>query len=776
MDDKAISIVLQNIFGSHANRIRYGLSLIQNSTNENYQFIMKFVETPSVIWKRLLQYNTAEILDVSRNYCELRPKFPSTKIKFVKGTSQAILTRSISLIDVKESEDSKCAMNLAYVDYKKMAAPMNLETVDTYKLRTQYVHLFSWKVARCEYTYGEAENDSRLLNGPVDKYDVECTYVGTPVSILENFLKLVSLIDINYSYQHILLIQKGIVSLRLPSIITNKFMNEVPVEKCIIMDIPSTDFKNVNVYENLWKPNDISISELNHEIYYKAPYVKDVLVSKYATIVRQTMCVKSGEEYDIVYGEPIDVANFKMIEPIEKPASWDDIMSNHVRFLAIYGSNMYYYSDTLDITYSPTKHYTYLNLWRFTLPLSTFDHNDTLRLRHDGGKWVMAKDVSNKDVSDKDVSNKDVSDNYIMADVSESETFNKMSIAYCHKFFTVPKESRITSIIKLLYQYIVETIITNNPHEYVIHAFDPQVIDSTEMIRICNMNNLIIIGKKPSVLNYFNAIVDNKSVRALYSNTSMNDGIPNVEVVSSCNVNMLLHETSFINNSIDVLYLQNSFGAINTLPRLIKFQKDTSKILSKRGKLYITFFNMNTLGIHNEELFLTTLFEPEYIIRRIVKKSLMQNGNVLIEKDIDAKSLLKVHELRTPFSDYFTVVQSKTKANVKTEVSENIFEYAVGAHYLYVMYPSYYTQKEISIYDELIKERKAPIVPFHLLDDLKYYAIDPTILRIFGDSSYTSIPYKTQVITSIISRTENYTYVLNMNNEKVFNSLQINVY
>ena len=748
MDDKAISIVLQNIFGSHSNRIRYGLSLIQNSITENYQFVMKFATTPSSIWRRLLLHNASEIVDVSRTYCELRPKFPSTKIKFVKDTSQSIITRSVSLIDIKESEDSKCTMNLSYVDYKKVSDSVNLESLAVYKLRTQCVHIFSWKVARCEYTYGESENDLRLLNGPVDKYDVECTYVGTPSNILENFLRFIALVDTDYSYQRVLLKQRGIVPLQLPSIITNKFMNHVAVEKCTIMDIPSTDFKSVNVYESIWKPNDVLISEVDNEIYYKAPYTKAILVSKYATIIRQTMCVKCADGYFIVFGDDVNNDNFKMIKPIDTPTSWNDVIANHENFLVIYGDLMYYYSNTLDIVYLPTKHYSYLNLWKFVLPSTVQNYSNPLKLRYEGDKWIINDEIENT-----------------TDDTNENEAFNKMSIAYCHRFFTSPKESLLTSIIKLSYQYITETIMINNPHEYVIHVFDPQIIDSTELIKICNMNNLILVGKKSSILNYFNAIVDNKSVRALYSNTSMHETIPNVEVVSTCNINTLLHETSFINNSIDVLYLQNSFGSINTLPKLIRFQRDVSKILSKRGKLYLTFFNMNTLGVHNDELFMTVMFEPEYITKRITKKSMSQGGNIVIEADINSDDLTKVYQLRSSLTDYFTVVRSK-----------HFHEYNVNGHYLYVMYPSYYTQKVMAVYDEVIPHGTSPIVPFNLTDDLKYYAIDPRVLRIFGESTYTTIPYKTQVITNIISRTENYAYVLNANNEKVFNSLQINVY
>ena len=743
MDDRAASIVLQSIFGSYSNRIKSGINLIRKSTNENHQIVIRFVEDSNTVWNTFIQNTKSDIIKKSDIYCEYKPKFPTTRIKFVKDITQAIITRMVTILDAKESEDSKCAISISYIEHKKNDDTLtNLELCNVYKIKSKILNMYSWTISLCEYTYGDSETDHRLLNGPIDKYDVECVYVGTPKLIYENFLRLIALLNPEYDYKSVLLAERRYTKLNMPAIITNKFMNEAKISKCSIFDIPNTDFKNIVFYNNLWKPLDYVIVEGNKELMY-IENSSNILTTNYKTIIKQSICLKIGDEYKSIYDFPT----------IKNISSWSELIDNYSTFVIEYDNNLYYYSDTLHIYYSPESDYKYVSLWNFTLPSNIKDYNVPIELKNESGLWKVIPSVEHND------------------EENELEMFNKMSIAYSSKFSELPKTTDLNPIIYLIYQYITETNIISNAHETVIHVFDSNVISSSELIRICEIDELILIGKKPSIVNYFDNIVHPKTICSLYSNTLLSNQFPNIEVANDLNINSLIMKTSFVNNSIDIIYLQNSFSRLNTFPRIIKFKEASKKILSKRGKLFVVFFNIDSLKPSHEDYevddFINCMFEPKYSYNKIRKQT--PNESIVIKYDVNENDLNTIYHQRIVVNS-FTVICSSN------DINTNLFhKYRIKDKYVYVLYPTDMI-RYINEYESILSSNEIPIKQFYLDNEIKYYTLSPRVFNVFGKCNLSVIPYKTKTLTGIISKTEAYAHLLNSHNEKIFNSLQLNIY
>ena len=752
MDDRAASIVLQNIFGSYSNRMKSGMALMRKSIHENYQMTMRFIENPTSVWDSFCKNAKLDITNKVDTYCEYKPKFPTARIKFVKDITQSIITRMVTILDAKESVDSKCSVNISYVDCMKYVEdPMHLELASVYKIVSHSIIINSWRVSMCEYTYGDSETDTRLINGPIDKYIVECSYVGAPKLIYVNFLKLVGMLNSDYDYKLVLLKERGTTKLSLPTVITNKFMNETPISKCIIYDVPNTNFQNIVFYENLWKPLDLAVVESGKEILYKEPPNTNILTSKYEAIIYQAICVKDDNDYKVISENHI--CHFEKARVINNPKSWESVINNHDMFVVSYDNVLYYYSKTFNIQYSVVGVYKYLTLWSFTVPSYLRYYNRPIELQNKNGSWMLEKELT--ECSD-----------------DETETFNKMAIVYSDVFSPLPKISKLSPIIRLIYQYITETNIIGMPHDMVIHIFDENIISSSELIHMCKMDDLILIGKKPSVVNYFDFIIHSKTICSLYSNTLLSSQFPNIEVANNFDINSLIRETSFVNNSVDILYLQNSFDNIDTLPKMIKFKEATNKILSKRGRLYIAFFNADVLNIErNKNAFvddlINCLFEPAHVYTKQRRRT--SNENIFIKRNVDAEELDEIYMRRKRFDNVFTVVYTPQKIE-----TDDFHTYSLEDGYLYVMYPK--SLEYIDIYEKIIKSKQLPINSFELEPGIKYYAISQCALELFGKCLLKVVPYKTRVLTNIISRTETFAHLLNSQYEKIFNSLQLNIY
>lgn len=775
MNDKYINIILQNLFGSYSNRILAGINLIQMSTTENYQLSLKFSNNHSVVWEKIKEYDDKEHTFKLHYYTEYKTKFPSTRLKFIKENNQELLTRLITILDVRESQDSNASISIAYVDAKKFCPNNGLCEHSIYKIDSEHVKLFGWDIANSKYTYGESTKDKRLLNGPIDRTVVECSYVGIPRLIKENLLKLLGLIDKKYDYKSILLDINSVNLFKTPSILTNRFMNKISPRECTIYKTNSTDFYNIITYENLWNPEDVVIVKNGKEIYNYSKK-SDITTKYYSTVISQALCTYSDNTYYILEGDvPIDSPNFHKMEEIKHNTSWANLIKSHHMFIVEKDSNYYYYNNDISINYDVTFPYKTIQLWKFIFPSINQNYNQIIKINWKQGKYY-----------DSEVT-KESSDN-------ESDMFDKLCTVYSSKFSKLETITKFSSIIKLMYQYISESIFSYMPHNNFIHIFDFKNISSMELVKFCKINELILVGKKSNIVEYFERLTKENNVGMLFSTTLINDTIPQIEVVNPSEedfINNLIKCTSFINNSIDVLYLQNNFTKLNTFSKLIEFALNSDKILCKRGHLCINFFNLANLnkdivnlkqqemdysidGVSDLELnIIDVLFSPSIVTKRI-GHVLQENESILIDRNVDEKELLKIYNIRKDLQDVYTVVISNN------EIYDDSFErYKLENKYIYVLYPKYkniiLSERIQCVVHEAFKNKKILMGTIDV-DGLEYYAIDPLLLSVFGEYERVVIPFKTQIINELIAKNSRYTFVTDPVHENILNSMQLNIY
>ena len=776
MDEKSITIILQNVFGSYANRILSGIHLIQKSMKENYQLILKFSNNHSVVWSKFLEENKSDITKKSVIYSIYKPKFPSKKIKFVKTSSQNTLTRTITILDIEEKEkESNASLSMAYVDVKEDTPNISLELTSVHKIVSEHMILHGWDTSKCNYTYAQDIHDRRLINGPIDRTDVECVYVGNPKHTRENLFKLLALIDESYDYKNILLKNSAMQLYRLPSILTNRIMNSFDIKDCKIYETPSTKFYNIISYENLWSPMDTVITQNGKEIFTKNEKA-DSMTKYYSTIIHQALCTFHDGVYFILDGHvPVEKDDFVQMKCLKGYAEWKDLIDDHDMFAVIHDGKHYYYNKNIVIDYAVNASFKSTCLWKFILPCMSQNYPCTMKIKYRDGKYYETEIV--KEIPDK-----------------EEEAFNKLCATYSNTFTPLTKDTKFSSIIRLTYQYISENIFSDKPHESIIHIFDTKSIGSVELVKFCKSEKLILVGKRPYVVEYFEKIVKDSDVGILHSNSVITDHIPQIEVINTCKndfIESLIKETSFINNSIDIIYLQNNFTHFNTFPKIVKLAQNASKILSKRGRVYVNFFNLtkinhmlvkteatmpffNLKGVPLEDIqLIDELFEP-YIHTVRIGKLVYKDKNILIEKDINNEELDEVYRIRRLMAESYTVIVSKRS------VSNHGFfeEYRLGEVYLYVLYPIFENRSMESVVKSVVKEalEKREHVIKTISIDVPYYAINPMLFSVFGECSSVVSPYKTQILSTLISQNPSYLYVINKENESVFGSLQLNIY
>ena len=776
MNDKYINIILQNLFGSYSNRILAGINLVQMSTTENYQLNLKFSNNHSVVWDKIQKYNTGkDIINKKYSYVEYKTKFPSTRIKFIKEKDQDILTRLITILDVRESQDSNASINISYVDTKKFCTENGLSEHSIYTINSEHIKLFGWDIICCKYTYGESLEDKRLLNGPVDRTVVECLYIGSPKSIKENLLKLLSVIDEKYDYKSVLLDINSINLFKMPSIITNRIMNETKIEQCKIYEIDSTDFFNIITYENLWNPEDIVIVKDGKEIYNYSKK-SDITTKYYSTVITQALCTYSNNVYHIVEGSvPIDSPNFSDLKEIKKCDSWSDLIKRYNMFIVKKSSDYYYFNNDISINYDVTRSYKNIPLWKFIFPSINQNYAHTVRINWKNGKCCNVEVT--KDTGD-----------------CESDMFDKLCTVYSGKYSKLENITKFSSIIKLMYQYISESIFTALPHNNFIHIFDFKNISSIELIKFCKIDELILVGKKPNVVEYFERLTKESNVGILFSSTLINDTAPQIEVVNPSNedfISNLVKKTSFINNSVDILYLQNNFTRLNTFPKLVEFALNADKILCKRGHLCINFFNLNNLnksivklsvqdvdykidGVSDSELrVIDTLFAPTVITNRI-GKILNENESIIINKNISEKDLIKVYDMRKDLQNVYTLIICDD------EMMDDKYDvYKLENKYLYVLYPNYKNDELLKRVKDIVSKAlttKEDLIEMINVDGLEYYAINSLLLSVFGECERVVIPFKTQIINELVCQNSKYTFVADPAHENVLNSMQLSIY
>ena len=781
MDEKSIIIVLRNIFGSYANRILSGINLVQKSMKENYQMVLKFSKDHSVIWSKFLDASKSDIIDKSTIYTIYKPLFPTTKIKFTKTSDQSTITRSINILSIEEKEkEAICSMAISYIDIKEYNPEITLELVSIHKVMSKHIILHGWDISTCSYVYGKTLDDKRLINGPVDRTDVECVYVGNPKTIRENFLRLLALIDEKYDYKNILLQASMVNVSKKPTILTNRLMNTFDIHECKVFKSPSTKFVNIITYENLWLPMDVVITQDHKEIYCKT-FKADSMTKFYTTVIHQAICAFKNDKYYILDGSvPLEETSlFIQMEEMDTSSydTWGDIIDEYDLFSVIHNGNYYYFNKSIVINYAVNSSYKSTSLWNFLLPTMEQNYPCTLQIKCRDGKYY---------------------DTSVVEDPADTEeiVFDKLCATYSNKYDKIIEPTKFSSIVRLMYQYISENVFTKRPRDSIIHIFDTQSIGSVELVKFCKTNKLILVGKKQYVVEYFEKIVKDTDVGILYSSSIVNDQMPKIEVVNTCKQDFaesLIKETSFINNTIDIIYLQNNFTTLNTFPKIIQFAQNILKILSKRGRLYVNFFNLTLMN--RSKLNITTkppqftlhdvpesdikiinnLFEPNAYTRKL-GKFLEYTKNLIIEKDIDNIELEEIYNVRKKFEDNYTVIATKMDISMYGFYEK----YKFGKIFLYVIFPRFENKliegivKEVV--DVVIKNHKDVIETFTNHENISYYAIDPILFSVFGDCTDSIFPYKTRVLGSLISQNPNYLFVVDAENENIFSNMQLNIY
>lgn len=772
MDDKAINVVLHNAFGSYSARIASGIKLMQRIAKDNCQIVLKFSKDYSEIWKKCLDATTTGIIESSAVYCEYKPSFSSSKIRFTQNSSQNYITRALTILDIKESETCAASVSMAYVDARSCDTQLSLERINIYKVHQKTLDLYRWKISLCDYTYGESEFDHRLERSPIDRSDVECVYVGNIKDMKQNFLKLIAILGENYDYKRILLKSNSATIMHLPQILSNRDMNEIDIFSCKLYEVFGTKFNNIVIYHNLWNPLDIVITENDREIYSKQETYEMISTSKfYKTIITQDISIThEGMRYVLKNDTGLE----ELFTPMKqfKAKSWQNAIENNSMFMVYYNSKLYYYNKNVVINYSLNSSHKFIDVWKTILPSMNQTRPCTIKLKGCDGKWVNTEIIR----SEPD---------------SEELIFNKLCSFYSNKYEKICKSCSISSVILLIYQYITENVLVNRAHEVVIHIFDSQIISANELIKLCNIVKLFLVGERHYIVEYFKKIISSDAMGTISSSSSIVNKTPQIEILNIYKqdfVESLIRDTSFINNSVDAVYLQNNLSIISTFPKLVKFAKDIKSILSRRGHLYIIFFNLdvietNTLHICKSDNAFTirgddgritelilTMFSPKIYTKRIGEQC-DKNKSIIINRDVDKKELEEIYIKRAKFEDVFTIIVSRLHI-----ICDKYAQYSImdGKYELYVLYPKSYIQYKPLI-EYFVKTNTSPYLQF-AYDDVKYYCIHPKLLEVFGEYEYTVFPYKTKLLTSIISPSSGFSSIITHENENIFRSLQLCVY
>ena len=755
MSDKTVNVVLQNAYGSYANRIMSVLNLIQRDTKQDYKLLLKFslshFTSTSSIWDVFMEYAKCrdnKVITSSDVYIEYKSAFPSSKYKFVRRIgNEPIATRLISILNVKESQECISSIDVSYVAHQELdLTKCSLVPTHIYRLRRTTLKILAWDVSLCEYTYGTTLDDKRLVNGPNDKTSVEALYVDNTINLRENMFKLLAIISPDYDYTKIVFKTHSISSPSTlsPMLITNRVMNQVPPHKAVIYNTSSTNFITLYSYRNLWRRGDYCVLAESKELLYEKPKPIDTSLMRLDNIkLLQAICVVNDTgTYECVMGDIVITQSLSEIItrptpiPIRAKENWNDVIRRtNGKFVAVYGSQLYYYNKDIAT-----------NVLILSSPMA-ISKCATL--------WSSIIQTNTQQTSSDTTSN-------------DAELFRKLTFKYNSKYYLlVSMHSEMSNVFKYVYQYIFEDVFVKNPHDIILHIFDGNAISSSELVKLCNAKTIIIVGDVPTTEEYINDIYYSRPIITFHSTSTIYKSLPKVEIanefVGNSIVSQLIKNTSFIPNSLDMVYIENCFSEFNTIAKFNNIVASIPQLLNRRGKVFVVYLDINTIpDIESEEL-LYEMFEPnEYL--NTIPTSKHNDKSVQINKSTITQAFLqRVYDVRKMCPTTIVVSNSDIEHSAFTK-------YKYDDKYVYSL--DAYTSKMKEYVQQCLRTKKNA---FGIItaQDITYCAIDPLLLNTIGTVIYSITPYRTPIVSQYLSQANNVWKLLNKENEPILTSLQM---
>lgn len=793
MSDKTISVVLQNAYGSYSNRIVSVLNLIQRDTKsihangqptQNYRILLKFAIThhkttdssfastqnilSMPIWELFMEYarcRDAKVITSNDVYVEYKSSFPNTKYKFIRRIgNEPIMSRLISILNVRESQECISTIDVSYVEHQECdISKCTLTPTYIYRLRRTTLKLFAWDVSLCEYTYGTALDDTRLQFGPKDRIDVEALYVDNTTNLRENLFKLLAIISPDYDYTKLLFKTHSIlpVSRQPPILITNRIMNQINPNDVAIYNTQTTDFITLYSYKNLWKRGDFCVMVDSKELLYEKSKPIDTALTKLDDIeLAQTICVVNGDKYERVMTD--DDAQPELRKLITTPIAikvrpkenWNDIIKRtNGKFVVVTDSQLYYYNK--DVVKS--------------LLIMT----DQMAMMKSAILWnkSSATASSNEDTKASSFHRPNNSEQNIDT-LDDDVLFRKLSFRYNNRYYPLTSmHSKMSNVFRYVYQYIFEDVFTKNPHDAILHIFDSNAISSSELVRLCNTKVIITVGDIPSTEEYINDIYYSRPIITFYSTATIYKSIPKVEIVNDFDGNAFISQlikcTSFIPNSLDIVYIENCFTMFNTIPKFNTIVASIPQLLNRRGKLFVAYINANTIThvCAKYENVLYEMFEPEECLTTVPTDEHATMSVQINKRTITSSFLESVYNVRKNCINVNTIVVSKS--NIETTTFD---KYEYNGEYIYSL--DTYSPK-IKEYVRHCLSTNKNAMGVITIQDLSYVAIDPAILNTIGNITYTITPYRTPIVSQYLSQAHDVWRLLNKENEPILSSLQM---
>ena len=368
-------------------------------------------------------------------------------------------------------------------------------------------------------------------------------------------------------------------------------LNTISPSNCRLFLTSDVEPVLLYVLRNVWKNGDAYVVSTNGDVVYShteklsGPYgfAKNI---KYDVQVKPVLCAGKS----IIYGDE-DCSYFEKSAIITlDDADWNSIFekySSGIIATLVDGSLLYLsYSDhmpiRIDVLESRNERTFRHTLFDFYLKNIKPIDSECVCLVKNEDSWQQSTSLSCD---------------------APMDLFYKFALQYQPKYTKHVTRNKLNPVFKILHQYMTEKILYHTKSDTGILFFDSYTIDSREFVFLTSFQTLILINDKSSIVNYLEDIqtrgVD--CVDLLNPGLDARNVVPNIEVIDNFDVsNMiatLVESTSFIENSIDMVYIQGEFKYLNTISKLTAFKDTLSLIKSRKGHLYVSFINIDGLMI-----------------------------------------------------------------------------------------------------------------------------------------------------------------------------------